>query len=283
MRKAGPACDNPRVSDTTLFPEEMLNRLAEMPELDQSDSSAFHNPSKEIQTTFVGASGSHAYQTAAIFLEHVFGKTGVATLSKPKVLDFGCGWGRMLRVLRSAPALDHVECFGCDPNEKILEIDRRTIPGVSLVRSDPLPPSMFRSASFDLVYAFSVFSHLNRFPHLSWAQEFARIVKPSGFVVFTTRQRSFLEEVKRLASGAREAQTKHEHVLAKSPWPADALELYDAGELVFGPMSSYDRDIYGDAAAPKEFVQKYWSNLGFDLIDWTEPPAMQAIVTLRRR
>ena len=42
------------------------------------------------------------------------------------------------------------------------------------------PPLRFADGSFDIVYAYSVFSHLSERVQLRWVEEFARILRPGG-------------------------------------------------------------------------------------------------------
>lgn len=59
-------------------------------------------PPEKIQKQFVGASYEHALYEAYLFYSHI--KTYAQNLGVPlnkesKVLDFGCGWGRIIRFL----------------------------------------------------------------------------------------------------------------------------------------------------------------------------------------
>lgn len=50
----------------------------------------------------------------------------------------------------------------------------------------------WNQCTFDLVCAYSVFCHLSNDVTLPWMGEFERVLKPGGFLVFTTRPESFL-------------------------------------------------------------------------------------------
>jgi SAM-dependent methyltransferase len=47
------------------------------------------------------------------------------------------------------------------------------------------PPLPFTPAMFDLVYAYSIFTHLERQTLKRWAEEIARILRPNGVFLFT--------------------------------------------------------------------------------------------------
>jgi ubiquinone/menaquinone biosynthesis C-methylase UbiE len=56
----------------------------------------------------------------------------------------------------------------------------------------PFPPTLFENDSLDLVFAYSVFSHLSEPAHLAWLGEFQRILKRGGLAILTTRSREYI-------------------------------------------------------------------------------------------
>ena len=57
---------------------------------------------------------------------------------------------------------------------------------VSYLFNDAFPPLACQDASFDLIYAISVFTHLDETIQFSWLRELQRLTKPGGLVVLTT-------------------------------------------------------------------------------------------------
>jgi SAM-dependent methyltransferase len=101
-----------------------------------------------------------------------------------RVLDFGCGAGRALRHLDDeARRCD--EFLACD-------IDRASIDWVKANLDPPFhafvnelePPLPLESASLDLVYAISVFTHLSD-SWARWLAELHRVLKPGGLLFAT--------------------------------------------------------------------------------------------------
>lgn len=103
--------------------------------------------------------------------------------SARSVYDFGCGCGRALRWFQQAlPAAD---LFGTDVRREAVDWCRQHLRG----RFEPnglQPPLPFADGSFDLVYALSVFSHLNLEQCLAWMRELARVTRPDGLILITT-------------------------------------------------------------------------------------------------
>ena len=80
-------------------------------------------------------------------------------LEAARVLDFGCGWGRLTRMLARDVAPGNL--YGCDPAQGILDVCRADRVPAELARSDFLPQRVPFDGPFDLAFAFSVFTHLS--------------------------------------------------------------------------------------------------------------------------
>jgi SAM-dependent methyltransferase len=104
--------------------------------------------------------------------------------SEPRrVLDFGCGAGRIVRhALVEDPEL---ECWGCDIDANSVRWLREHLsPPLHAVQVDEWPPTPFEDSGFDLVYAFSVFSHLVD-SWSAWLLELHRILADDGVLIAT--------------------------------------------------------------------------------------------------
>jgi len=99
------------------------------------------------------------------------------------VLDFGMGCGRITAPLRRRRPDWRIE--GCDVDGEAIEWCRRNLPEVRCRRIDRTPPAPLPSASFDLIWAFSVFTHLPRAEQLAWLVECARLLRRGGLLVAT--------------------------------------------------------------------------------------------------
>lgn len=100
-----------------------------------------------------------------------------------RILDFGCGCGRLLMpVRRLAPLAGY---HGCDLDVEAIEWDSRNLPYAAFAVNRQEPPLDFPSNSFDLVYAISVFTHLDEGSQFRWLEELQRIIRPSGILLVT--------------------------------------------------------------------------------------------------
>lgn len=111
--------------------------------------------------------------------------TPIDALAPARALDFGGSSGRVVRVLQAA--WPEVEWHSCDPNAAAVAWGAEHLPGVNFHLSGQEPPLPFEDASFGLVYAISVWSHLSEAAALRWFAEMRRIVAPGGLLVPTVQ------------------------------------------------------------------------------------------------
>jgi len=100
-----------------------------------------------------------------------------------RILDFGCGVGRILRAaVRADPGAEFV---GCDIDQPSIDWLERDLAGRARVfTSGELPPLPLDGGGFDLVYAFSVFTHLVD-SWSAWLLELHRVLATDGIAVLT--------------------------------------------------------------------------------------------------
>lgn len=244
-------------------------------------------PADELQRQFGGSAGEHTLREAFNFYRVV--KDYAARLGRPlmpnsRVLDFGCGWGRITRCfLRDIYSKN---LYGIDVDPTVISICRQTFPYGTFCAGNARPPTIFDQASFNCICAYSVFSHLDEATHIQWVEEFSRILKPGGLLVVTTQGRSFLEFCRSLRGRKSYDHPWHE-ALARSFLDADAaFSDYDNGRFLYSPTGGGDFrpcDFYGEAVIPRAYVEREWTRfLAFrDFID--DPGFLpQALIVMQK-
>jgi len=119
----------------------------------------------------------------ALWLGQIAERHGVALGKDARILDFGCSTGRVLRHFPSvAPA---AELRGVEINAGYVSWARTNLPpSTAIVQGTVIPGLPFPDAHFDLIYAGSVFTHIDEFEE-SWLAELGRVLRPTGVVVLT--------------------------------------------------------------------------------------------------
>lgn len=98
-----------------------------------------------------------------------------------RVLDFGCGSGRVLRhFLTEAQG---AEFWGCDIHLPSIEwLEANLVPPLHVFVNPELPPLPHSDGWFDLIWAASVFTHLTS-SWSAWLLELKRILRPGGLLL----------------------------------------------------------------------------------------------------
>jgi SAM-dependent methyltransferase len=99
------------------------------------------------------------------------------------LLDWGCGCGR---VLRRWAGLPHTRICGCDIDPRMIEWCSDNLPFAEVTVTELTPPLPYDADTFDLVYAFSVFTHLTETLQHEWMRECLRLLKPGGHLLIST-------------------------------------------------------------------------------------------------
>jgi SAM-dependent methyltransferase len=125
---------------------------------------------------------------AAFTVREAMGRRGLAVDSLEAILDFGCGCGR---VLRHWHGLRRARVFGTDYSPRLAEWCGQNLPFADVGVNRLAPPLAYPDGKFDLVYAFSVFTHLTEDLQASWMSELARVIKAGGHMLISTHGESY--------------------------------------------------------------------------------------------
>jgi SAM-dependent methyltransferase len=140
----------------------------------------------QIRVTGAAAGAFHAAgQVVAERIAELVSASGQPLPAYERVLDFGCGCGRVI----SAIADMHPEgrLSASDIDEEAIAWNRANLGRVADFRpNDHQPPLPFEDGAFDLVYGISVFTHLPEDLQWAWLEDLRRVVRPGG-VVLTTK------------------------------------------------------------------------------------------------
>lgn len=122
-----------------------------------------------------------AGESALRLFDAAAGRNGLPFRSARRVLDLGCGCGRLARHL---PKLTGAEIYGADYNPRLAGWCARNLKGAFVVNGS-LPPLPFPDGHFDLVYLNSVFTHQRLATQNAWLGELRRVLRPGGLALVT--------------------------------------------------------------------------------------------------
>jgi SAM-dependent methyltransferase len=122
-----------------------------------------------------------------LLLESLFGR-GFAGF--PRVLDWGCGCGRVIRYM---DRVSGVSATGADVDPDNIAWCRANLPHASYAHLPLHPPTSFAPASFDLIYGISVFTHLREKVQFAWLEELQRIAAPGAVLLMTVHGETALQ------------------------------------------------------------------------------------------
>jgi len=107
-------------------------------------------------------------------------QTGSPLESARRVLDFGCGCGRILQpLLQARGTLDGLA--GCDVDRQAVSwLADHTSGLVDCRVNDFLPPLPFEAGHFNVVYTVSILTHLDEPTQDAWLAELHRVLVPGG-------------------------------------------------------------------------------------------------------
>jgi SAM-dependent methyltransferase len=123
----------------------------------------------------------------ARFLFDIFTKHLEPNGAKPvRILEWGCGSGRLLRHLRGLYGPGAASLHGSDYNRSSVQWCREAYQDIGFSTNDLAPPLQVGDSSVDIAYAVSVLTHLPDDLCRAWIAELTRVVRPGGLILFTT-------------------------------------------------------------------------------------------------
>jgi SAM-dependent methyltransferase len=168
-------------------------------------------------------------QHNADLIRDVLVEAGTPLEQLDALLDWGCGCGR---VLRHWAGLQGTGVFGCDITPKMVEWCNGQLPFVEATVNELSPPLPYPDSTFDLVYAFSVMTHLSEELQHDWVAECRRVLKPGGYFLFSTLGEYFVSRDRLTDSERRSFEGGNLVVLYESSAGTSLCSAYHPREYV---------------------------------------------------
>lgn len=169
--------------------------------------------SDAVQDSWTGSHGHTLLKQTATFvrsLSYNYARLTGSSLQDAAVLDFGCGWGRIARLMWyfTAPA----NLVGVDPWDASMAECRKAGMGDTFLRSDYLPERLpVDDGRFDVAYAFSVFTHLSEEAALSAFAAIRAAMREGAILLITIRPVEYWELRNRMYGAFDYVAREREH------------------------------------------------------------------------
>lgn len=197
-------------------------------------------------------------RTTAETIRAAASRHGVDLNEIERLLDFGCGCGRVTRHWRNLGAAVH----GSDYNADLVDWCRRNLAFATFTTNRLAPPLPLASATVDVAHAVSVLTHLPEDLQHAWLAELRRVLRPGGLLIVTTHGDRYLD---RLDDEERDS--------------------YERGELVVRWESVAGTNLC-TAFHPERYVREKLVGDEFELLEFVPSGAVgtpdQDLVVLRR-
>ncbi len=171
------------------------------------------------------------------------------------VLDFGCGWGRITRLLPYY--FDMANIYGVDVDDRLISSANMLLPSLHHSLVENMKPISFDDGKFDLIFANSVFSHLSEKSARYTLKEISSKVKSGGILII-----SILEQPEMERFYANDLQKKWITKILGAEEDA-ALELSQKG-FIWGDTHRWDD--YGIAIMTPEWIKELFASCDLNLI-----------------
>jgi SAM-dependent methyltransferase len=207
-------------------------------------------PSDDVQQLWTGNCGVPLLEQSVDFVKTVVEAAALQEIAphRCRVLDFGIGWGRLARLWLKYGAPGQLD--GCDAWDDSLDKARACGLKNRLVRSDPLLAELpFEESSFDVIWAFSVFTHLSPKATRDGLAGLRRMLRQRGTLVFTVRPHSYWD-------------LPQPHELLSAATPDRLMRSEDVAFL----QHQSDDPHYGDVSMSARFLKETCLSVGLEIV-----------------
>lgn len=196
-----------------------------------------------------------------------------------KILDFGCGCGRVAMPLfyNTGGALTHA----CDIDASATEYLGSVLDQVDCRTTPFKPPLPYDDNTFDAIYSISIWTHLTEEDQKAWLREMQRIMRPGGILIVST--------------GGWTAISSRQNSQAIKSWQGVTQEQFEAEGFMFRESETLHHeghkkkyfpgitDSYGQTSNTRAYIEAHWSEF-FDVLDHVvDAFVVQDMVVMRKR
>lgn len=175
------------------------------------------------------------------------------TSSIKKILDFGCGYGRVLRYIKSA--FPTSEIYSSDLNKDAVDYCAETF-NIVPIYSSKNSSEIKITESFDLIWVGSLFTHLDSKHWPGYIRLFESILNEAGILIFTVHGRNTI-------SAIEDGKFRINEV--------DKIRMINEyNDTGFSYVNYENSEDYGTSVSSTDWVKSNLTKTNFKLISYTE-------------
>ncbi len=221
--------------------------------------------SDEVQRNWTGSSGEALLSQSKAFVKSLlFGYISITGKKTEDmiVLDYGCGWGRLIRLLYKFVSFENI--YAVDPWDQSIDQCQKHGVKANLAISDWVPKTLPFERKFDLVFAFSVFTHLSEKTAHVVLDTLRKYVTQDGLLVITIWPKEYWNH--------------HPEITG------EMIKLHDERGFAFKPhdLPPIDGDItYGDTSMSLEYIHRHFRKWKLARVDYNSVDPYQVVLFLQ--
>lgn len=224
--------------------------------------------SEEVQRNWTGAHGNDLLLLSAAFVKTIVcGYTELSgkDIKNSKVLDFGCGWGRIIRLLYKFTSFENI--YAVDPWDESIKQCREHGIKAELALSEWVPKTLPFTCRFDFIYSMSVFTHLSEKTAHTAMQTLRNYISEDGLLVITIRPKEYW------------------YIHDKGAIATEMVRMHDEKGFAYTPhngQTPIDGDItYGDTSISIEYFHSRFPQWKIVSVDYNLIDPYQVILFLK--
>ena len=223
--------------------------------------------SDAIQDSWTGAHGIALLAQSVAFVKTLVAEYTTMTgkdLGNAIVLDYGCGWGRLVRLLYKYVPIENI--YAVDPWDQSIDLCKRYGVKANLALSEYVPTSLPFEHPFDLIYAFSVFTHLSEKTTHIVLNTLRKHILDTGVLILTIRPKEYW------------------YVHKNGAFASDMLKAHDEKGFAFIPHNRppINGDItYGDTSISLDYFSRHFPQWKLTSVKCNSSDQYQVILFLQ--
>jgi SAM-dependent methyltransferase len=163
-----------------------------------------------------------------------------------RILDFGGSTGRVFRHFYCQAEIE--EIYACDSKKVSVEWCKKYLPSdIRIFLNDFYPGLPFPDGYFDIITAFSVFSHIDDFED-GWLLELSRLLKPGGIAYLTVHDEATWAIMPSSLEKTLRSSPRATGIDFHAPMPFDRM-VFPAGEQAPYGINVFHR---------QDYLRRFW-------------------------